>query len=338
MLFLIRECAGNEFANVVDLFSRFVPKSFEHCIIPCFVDHALEQGRQGFHTDPLTQTIQHGDKGLQFARGTRKIVKLIRATQNFHETKPAFFRDLTRFCNGGISDAASRHVDDPKKMKVVIRILQHAKVSKNVLDLRAVIKANARKLAVRKSAFRKNSLQCVCLCTHAVKYGTVTVLALPFADELRDAICQKDRFLFLIGQTKMADLLTIARFTPEIFPFSLLIVRNDGICRGEDVSRRAVILFQIDALRITVNGVERENVLDGGAAKFIDRLIVVTDYHNITAHLGHQLHKMELHGIGILILVDQDVRKAALVIKTRFFKLFKQFNGFDENIVKIQGV
>src|SRR5699024_11537192 len=64
----------------------------------------------------------------------------------------------------------------------------------------------------------------------------------------------------------------------ERFGLAFSIVADDGICRIQDVSAGAVVLFVLDHCRLWVVILEIQYVRDIRPADFIDGLIGITNY------------------------------------------------------------
>jgi len=58
---------------------------------------------------------------------------------------------------------------------------------------------------------------------------------------------------------------------------------------------------------------EAQDVGDGGTAKPVDGLVVVTRHRDVSVSRREQLHQLELRVVRVLEFVDQDVFEAALV-------------------------
>ena len=77
---------------------------------------------------------------------------------------------------------------------------------------------------------------------------------------------------------------------------------------------RAVILLEPDDLRRREILLEAQDVADLGAPPAVDRLVVVADAAEIAMALRQQPQPQILRDVGVLILVDQDVAEALLIL------------------------
>ena len=76
----------------------------------------------------------------------------------------------------------------------------------------------------------------------------------------------------------------------------------------------AVVALQPDDLGAGEVLLEAQDVVDLGAAPAVDRLVVVADAADVGRALRQQPQPQVLRDVGVLVLVDQDVAEAALVV------------------------
>ena len=86
----------------------------------------------------------------------------------------------------------------------------------------------------------------------------------------------------------------------------------------EDVAVRAVVLLELDQLHRLLRrrevALELLHVGDLGAAERVDRLVVVADGEHRRVRPGEAAQPLVLQGVGVLELVDQEVREAPPVV------------------------
>ena len=93
-----------------------------------------------------------------------------------------------------------------------------------------------------------------------------------------------------------------------------LVVGDEARGGGEDVAGRAVVALQPDHLGAGKILLEAQDVVDLGAAPAVDRLVVVADAADVGRALRQQPQPQVLRDVGVLVLVDQHVAEAALVV------------------------
>ncbi len=81
-----------------------------------------------------------------------------------------------------------------------------------------------------------------------------------------------------------------------------------------------------------------QNIFNGGAAEFVNALIVVTDNTQVFAFFRQQADKAILRVVGILVFVDHQIPEAVLIFLQNIRLGFKQFHRAYQQIVKIHGV
>ncbi len=84
---------------------------------------------------------------------------------------------------------------------------------------------------------------------------------------------------------------------------------------GQDMRRRAVVALQPDDGGAGKILLEAQDVADLGAAPAVDRLVVVADAADVLRALRQQPQPEILRHVGVLVLVDQDVAEAAVVLR-----------------------
>jgi len=102
---------------------------------------------------------------------------------------------------------------------------------------------------------------------------------------------------------------------------------------------RAVVLLELDQLHRSAGtgeiALEMLHVGDVRAAERVDRLIVVPDGEDRRLRRGQQLEPLVLQHVGILELVDQDVREAAPVVLTQALVPCQQLVGAQQQLRKV---
>jgi hypothetical protein len=109
-----------------------------------------------------------------------------------------------------------------------------------------------------------------------------------------------------------AHLLAVAGVGAQVLAQALAVVGDQHVGRIEDVAVRAVVLLQLDQVLDVEFALESAHVADVGATEGVDALVVVADRKQRAALLvpwpaSSFSHLLQV--VGILELVDQDVRK-----------------------------
>ncbi len=145
-------------------------------------------------------------------------------------------------------------------------------------------------------------------------------------------------FLLLVGAAQHAQGLAGPQFTPQLFLEHVLVVGDEGVGGLENTRGGAVVLLQLHQLEAAEVGLQLHQVFRARAAPGVDRLVIVTD-HGERAAQAHQLaHQQVLAGIGVLVLVHQQVVQAVLPFFEYLGLVFEEHRGQQYEVVKIQRV
>ncbi len=106
----------------------------------------------------------------------------------------------------------------------------------------------------------------------------------------------------------------------------------------EDRLGGAVVLLQVDGLRVRVVALEVQDVADIGRAPGVDRLIGVAHNADVAVAAGQQPRELVLRHVGVLELVDQHVEEALLVLLAGCLVLAQQLHRAQDHVVEVEGV
>ena len=108
-------------------------------------------------------------------------------------------------------------------------------------------------------------------------------------------------------------MLAFVVFGAEAAVDALGVVADDAVGGGDDPAGRAVVEFEVDPLGVGEILFEVEDVADVGLAPAVDRLIRIADDEQVAVLRREGGDQDVLDAVGVLILVDQDVRVALLI-------------------------
>ena len=124
-------------------------------------------------------------------------------------------------------------------------------------------------------------------------------------------------------------------FRPQALVEERGVVGDEGVGRGEDATRGAVILLELDHLQLGVVLLQQLQVLDIGAAPGIDRLIVVAHRGERAAHAREQLEQPILGAIGVLIFIHQQITQTVLPALSHLGVFLEQAHRQRDQVVEI---
>ena len=132
--------------------------------------------------------------------------------------------------------------------------------------------------------------------------------------------------------------LAFLQLGPQRLAEPALVVGDQVRGGGQDVRRRAVVALQPDDGGAGKILLEAQDVADLGAAPAIDRLVVVADAADVLRALGQQPQPEILRHVGVLVLVDQDVAEAAVILRQDVGMGLPQRHAVHDQVAEIDGV
>ena len=215
------------------------------------------------------------------------------------------------------ADAARREIHDAQERAVVAGGGDQPQVGERVLDLGALEEPHPAVDAVRHAGIEQRVLEHPRLRVAAVEdrdlveRHAVGPGALDHVDDERGLVEVR-------GRGERAHRLALGVRGPEVLAEPRLVVADERVGGVEDVAVRAVVLLELDqAHRRPRRGevaLEVLHVGDVGAAERVDRLVVVADREHRGLGAGELAQPLVLQHVGVLELVDQQVREPAPVV------------------------
>ncbi len=144
--------------------------------------------------------------------------------------------------------------------------------------------------------------------------------------------------VLLVGQFADGDLLAVVVVGAQPPVDTVAIQFDDVIGHRYDACSRAVIDFQIDALRFFERLLEIEDVADERLAPAIDRLVLIPDDEKVLVLSGQRFHQHVLHPVGVLIFIYQNVLEAILIPLQHARLGIEEVKWQDQQVVEIDRV
>ena len=239
----------------------------------------------------------------------------------------------------GVADAAARHVDDALEGEVVGRLGGDPEIGQRVADLRPLVEARAADDAVVQAERDEAVLEGAHLERGAHQDGDL-VQRMALALELLDLLADGAGLLLRIPRRGDRDLdrLGVGGVGEQRLAEPALVVGDEVRGGAEDVRRRAVVAFEPDHGGAGKILLEAQDVVDLGAAPAIDRLVVVADAADVLPPLGEQPQPQILGDVGVLVLVDQHVAEALVVLGEHVRILAQDAERLEDQVAEIGGV
>ena len=239
--------------------------------------------------------------------------------------------------DGGIADAAGRHVDHPAEGLVVLRIDGQLEVGEHVLDLGPLVEGMSAVDTVGEIPFAQRFLEGARLGVGPVEDGEAVVRGFRAVDALDDGGCDQVGLLAFGVGLDHADRLAFARLREAFLLQAPFVVRDQAVGGLDDGLRGAVILLQAEFLRLGIVLLETQDVLDAGAAEAVDALGVVAHHAEVVMRLGQAAQDEILGPVGVLVLVHEDVAETARDGLAGIGEAFEQDVHLQEDVVEIHG-
>ena len=238
-----------------------------------------------------------------------------------------------------VADAARRHADHAQQALVVAPVQHEFQVRHGVLDLLALEEFLAADDPgadiVRVEGLFERAREVV----RAVQHREIPVAVVRIGgDDVFHHVVDEFRLGVAVLQLSELDLLAVAFGRPQAFVEPRAVVGDDAVRGAEDVVGGTVVLFELDLARAGEIGREVQDVSDVGAAPRVDALIIVADHADVLPELREILEQFELGGVGVLILVDQQVAVTVLIARQTLRLLLEYLQDEQQKVVEIQRV
>ena len=133
------------------------------------------------------------------------------------------------------------------------------------------------------------------------------------------------------------DLLTRPLLGPQVLGLAPEVVGDDGVGGVQDALGGPVVLVEDHDGGVGEGFLELEDVADVGAPELVDRLVGVPDHADVPVLLAQQDDELVLGPVGVLVLVDQHVLEALLVLGQHVGGGLEQPDGVDQEVVEVHG-
>ena len=142
----------------------------------------------------------------------------------------------------------------------------------------------------------------------------------------------------LVARLVNGQRLALGILCPKFLRLAVDIMLDDRIRRRKYGLGRAVVLLQLDDRGLGIVLLEIQDVAHIGTTPAVDGLIGITDNAEIAIACSQQLRELVLRAVRILILIDEDVLEAALILRANLFIILQQLHRNHEQIIEIHRV
>ena len=233
---------------------------------------------------------------------------------------------------------APRHVDDAQETQRVARIVDHAQICDDILDLAPIVKPHRAHHRIGHARCVECLLDVAGLRVRPIEHGNISVLDIEHRMQTLYLAHDKGR-LVLLRRTFVDDnriALHIVR--PQSLFLAIQIVFDDCVRRLEDILCRAVVLLEQDDCCLRIVALEIEDIAHIRAAPAVDGLIRIAHNADVPVSPGKEFRDLILRPVRVLILVHKDVAELLLILFPYLCVLRKHRNRQHQEIVKIERV
>ncbi len=236
------------------------------------------------------------------------------------------------------ADLALRRVDDTQEGAVVVRVGQHAQIGQQIFNFRAREERRAAGDFVRDAVLHQHLFKDPRLVIAAIKDRIVFVIGFinkVVGDQFPGHAL---RFMIFIVGGEHFQLSAVSQFGKQTLFKNVRVVGDQNVSGFQNTPGGAIVLLKLDNLQRREVLAEQHQVLWPRAAPRVDRLVIVA-YHGKTRPLAHQqLHQLILAGVGILILIHQQVADLILPAFAHLLVALQQQRRQQDQIVKIEDI
>ena len=239
---------------------------------------------------------------------------------------------------GGTDLVVTIDIDDALQRLVVATIDGYAEVSYRILDLLALVEAQAAVDAVRDTQLAHLVLKAAALGIGAVEDSYIFVIA-PVEPMQTEYLPRHGTALLAVG-TVACEVQAFAGFFLRVHLFVDLpfVLMDEAVGGIDDVLRGAVVSLELEESGAGVAVLEVEDILDGGSAEAVDALGIVAYDAHVVLRFGKESDDEVLGVIGVLVLIDEHMPEPLLVAAADVGVGFEQQDGVHEQIIEIHGI
>ncbi len=238
----------------------------------------------------------------------------------------------------GVPDPALGDVDDPARRDLVVGVGDDPQIGEEILDLPAVVEAGPTDHPVGDAQGGELLLHHPALRVGPVEDGDLPV-GEPVVGVLAEGLAGDPRRLVpLVLRPVAGDGGAGLPVGPEVLGSPGRVVLDQGVGRVENGLGGAEVLLQRHDGHVGKRLLELQDVAHLGPTPAVDALVGVTHHAHVAMGAPEEPHELVLGPVGVLKLVDQDVREALLVVLEHVRTCLEEVDGDHQEVVEIHGV
>ena len=293
------------------------------------------QDRRGPVVDPSHQGLVEVQERLDTRGRPSRHTGLATTAQRLHEPAPRLFGQSVDPADGRVADTPLRDVEHPFGCDLVDGVCRNPQVGNGVAHLTPLVEAGTAHHTVRNPEPHQLLLHRTALRVRAVEDGQVRPPVPATVVQGGKPLHHPPGLVDLVGRPVALDRLTLADVGPKILGLATRVPRDHGIGRIQDRLGGAVVLVQDHHRGIREHPLELQDVPDVGTPEPVDRLVAVADDAQVPVFLGKHHHQVVLDGVGVLVLVDQDVLEPTAVFVEHVGVAAEESHRIAEQVVEV---
>ena len=266
------------------------------------------------------------------ARGYRVVVlDIAHHAQQGMAPRPGVFLDALQRLR---AHAARGHIHNAQQRLVVCGVHQQTQIGDDILHFLAAIELDAAQYARLDALGHEGFFNHARLLVGAVHDGHAARLDAP----LGHVFHHEARLMQTVVQLFEAHRRSLGVRGCQGLAETLGIVRHQPVCRIEDFLAATVIDLEPEHVRVGEVLREIQDVVDVRAAPGVDALVLVAHHKEVAVRFAQAPGNQVLRPVGVLILVDENVAVAPLVLFPGVGKILQDTHGQHQQVVKVHRV
>ena len=219
-----------------------------------------------------------------------------------------------------------------------MRIIKQAQISQRILDFLALIELRTADHRIGDTALNQHFLEYTRLRVSAVQHRHIAQLSAFIQLQLLHIFNHITCFISFIIRLIVNNFRTIAVGSPQIFRLASAVIVDNGIGGIQNNLRTTVVLLQLHQLGIGIILLKIKDILDISTAPAVNALVGIAYYADVSVACSQQFRQQVLRMVGVLIFVNHQIIKLALVFFSYRRIFLQQTQRQQQQIVKVYGI
>ena len=237
----------------------------------------------------------------------------------------------------GSADAALGHIDDAGEADVIAEIVDYLQIGHDVTDFGAIIETGTAYHGVSDAAAHQGFFDDTGLGIHTVEHRHLAIRPVVLIMLLFHGADDEIRLVVLVHGSVVAQMISCIVLRPKALRRTVGVVLNHRIGSVQDGLGGAIILLQLDHLRLGIVLLEIHDIAKVRAAPGVNALVRIADSTDILQRTGNVAGHEVLGVIRILVFVDEDIVETILPALADGLHR-EQLGGDEKQIIEIKGV